>query len=265
MTNTKHVVIVHGTWGSGSFWVEARAAFEERGFVVHTPTLRHHELPLLAGSTQVATVSLTDYTDDLVELCESLDSPPLLVGASLGGLLVQLVAARTPHVGVVAACPAPAAGIFNLYPSMLRLFARHFAQPRPWAKPLFPEWEGWEWGCANTQPPEVARDMFAELVCESGRAYCEMALPWLDRRKAARVNFDAVKGPVLVVGGELDRVVVPAIGRATAKKYANATYIEIPASDHMVLFGAALPTTMGHIDRWMESNKIAARETSAEV
>ncbi|WP_232322869.1 alpha/beta hydrolase [Hoyosella altamirensis] len=79
------------------------------------------------------------------------------------------------------------------------------------------------------------------------------------------MNFDAVTGPVLVVSGELDRVVVPAIGRATAKKYANATYVVIPGSDHMVLSGAALPTTMGHIDRWMEANKTAVRETSAEA
>lgn len=78
MTDTNHVILVHGTWGNGDHWTEARAAFEARGFMVHTPTLRHHELPLLAGATKVATVSLTDYTDDLVELCDSLDSPPLL-------------------------------------------------------------------------------------------------------------------------------------------------------------------------------------------
>lgn len=258
MTTTKHVVLVHGTWGSGPFWTEARAAFEARGFTVHTPTLRHHELPLLAGATKVATVSLTDYTDDLVEVCESLDSPPLLVGLSMGGLLVQLAAARTATAGVVAGCPAPAAGIFQLYPSMAKLFVRHFLQPRPWAKPLYPTWEAWSKGIANTQTPERAEEMFADLVCESGRAYCEMAFPWLDRRKAARVDFDAVTSPVLVVSGEKDRCVVPAIGRATASRYPGSTYVEIPRSDHMILFGDALPVTMGHIDRWLHDHDISS-------
>ncbi|MGF0319618.1 alpha/beta fold hydrolase [Nocardia fluminea] len=257
MTTANHVVLVHGTWGSGPFWTEARAAFEARGFTVHTPTLRHHELPLLAGATEVATVSLTDYTDDLVELCESLDSPPLLVGLSMGGLLVQLTAARTATAGVVAACPAPAAGIFQLYPSMVRLFSRHFLQSRPWAKPLYPTWEAWSWGVANTQTPQLAREMFAGLVCESGRAYCEMAFPWLDRRRAARVDFGAVTSPVLVIAGEKDRVVVPAICRATASRYPGSTYVEIPQSDHMVLFGNALPVTMGHIDKWLQGHDIA--------
>ncbi|CAB4967529.1 unannotated protein [freshwater metagenome] len=262
---TTHVVLVHGTWGSGPFWTEARAAFEARGFTVHTPTLRHHELPLLAGATRVATVSLTDYTDDLVELCESLDSPPLLVGLSLGGLLVQMTAARTATAGVVAGCPAPAAGIFQAYPSMARLFFRHFLQPRPWAKPLYPTWEAWSWGVANTQTPERAREMFADLVCESGRAYCEMAFPWLDRRKAARVDFAAVTSPVLVLSAEKDRVVVPAIGRATAARYPGSSYVVIPDSDHMILFGDALPITMGHIDTWMQEHRIAAERHAPSV
>ena len=41
---------------------------------------------------KVASLSLRDYTDDLVAFVNSLDSPPLLIGHSMGGLLAQLVA-----------------------------------------------------------------------------------------------------------------------------------------------------------------------------
>lgn len=99
MSDTKHVVLIHGTWARGDSWDPARAAFEERGYTVHTPTLRHHELPLQEGAIKIAPLSMRDYTDDLVALVDSLDSPPPIVGLSLGGLLAQLVAARTRHVG----------------------------------------------------------------------------------------------------------------------------------------------------------------------
>jgi hypothetical protein len=99
MSDTKHAVLIHGTWGRGDSWGPARTAFEERDYTVHTPTLRHHELPLAEGATKIAPLSLRDYVDDLVALVESIDSPPLLVGISLGGLLAQLVAARTDHAG----------------------------------------------------------------------------------------------------------------------------------------------------------------------
>ena len=86
MSDAKHVVLIDGTWCRGDSWGPTRAAFEERGYTVHTPTLRHHELPLREGAMKVAPLSMRDYTDDLVALVDSLDSPPLLVGLSLGGL-----------------------------------------------------------------------------------------------------------------------------------------------------------------------------------
>ncbi|WP_100459900.1 alpha/beta fold hydrolase [Mycobacteroides abscessus] len=251
MAASRHALLIHGTWCSGEFWGDARAEFEKRGFMVHTPTQRFHELPLLAGAHLIAGLSLTDYADDLVAIAESLDTPPLIVGLSMGGLLAQLVAARTPHMGVIAAAPAPAAGIFNMYPSMLRLFYRHFLQLRPWTKPLYPTWERFRRGAANMQNEEHARSMFQTLVTESGRAYCEMGFPWLDRAKAARVDFSQITKPVLVISGDRDRIVAPAISRTTAARYANGKHVSIPGADHLVFDGEALPQTMKAIDDWL--------------
>ncbi|MEU4194381.1 alpha/beta hydrolase [Kribbella sp. NPDC026611] len=261
----KHVVMVHGTWGRGEHLHEARAEFEGRGYVVHTPTLRHHELSLQEGATKIAPLSLTDYADDLVELCESLDEPPILLGHSLGGLIVQLVAARTELAGLVLVCPAPAEGIFAMYPSMSRLFLHHYLQPRPWNKPLYPTWKAFHTGGRITQTEEASRELYADLVCESGRAYCEMAFPQLDRRKASRVNYAAVSAPVLVFGGQKDLTVVPAICRTTAGKYANATYTELTDADHMLLTGAILHTTMSHLDTWLKANSLTAVQGGADV
>ena len=68
MPDTKHVVLIHGTWCRGDSWGPTRAAFEERGYTVHTPTLRYHELPLQEGAMKIAPLSMRDYTDDLVAL-----------------------------------------------------------------------------------------------------------------------------------------------------------------------------------------------------
>ncbi len=264
MSDAKHVVLIHGTWCRGDSWGPTRAAFEERGYTVHIPTLRHHELPLREGAMKIAPLSMRDYTDDLVALVDSLDSPPLLVGLSLGGLLAQLVAARTRHAGVVAACPAPAAGIFAATPTTLRafgsIFGRHYLQPRPWAKPLSPPtWDRFRRWIANTQTEEIAREVFSELaVCESGRAYCEIVFPYLDRGKATTVNFAAVTTPLLVIGGECDRLVPPQVARKTAARYQSGIYVEVLRSDHLVFFGKALPVTMGHIDDWIARNHVLA-------
>ncbi|HYZ68773.1 MAG TPA: alpha/beta hydrolase [Mycobacterium sp.] len=257
MSDTQHVVLVHGSWSRGEQWTRARAAFEGRGYVVHSPTLRHHELPIEQGATKVALLSLRDYTDDLVALVASLDSPPLLVGHSLGGLLVQLIAARTEHVGLVAACPS-SVGPSGLNTTTAALSIGHALRPRPWSKPVYPpSWERFRRGVAPAQTEEVAREVFAGLVCESGRAlFFELAAPWLDRAKAATVDFAAVTTPVLVIAGECDRIVPPRRARQTATRYQKATYVEIPRSDHLVFSGNALAVTMRHIGDWIATNDV---------
>ena len=263
MSDTKHVVLIHGTWARGDSWGPTRAAFEERGYTVHTPTLRYHELPLEEGAMKIAPLSMRDYTDDLVALVDSLDTPPLIVGLSLGGLLAQVVAARTRHAGVVAACPVRAAGILAATPTTLRsvgsIFGRHFLQPRPWADPLYPPtWQRFRRWIANAQTEDAAREFFDDFVCESGRAYCEIFFPILDRGKATTVNFAAVTTPVLVIRGECDRVVPPQIAPKTAARYQRGTHVQIPRSDHLVFSGEALPVTMRQVDDWIARNRVLA-------
>ena len=137
MSDTRHVVLIHGNWSRGEQLAAARAAFEARGFTAHTPpTLRYHELPIHEGAMKVASLSLRDYADDLVAFVNSLESPPLLVGHSMGGLLAQLVAARTRHTGLVAACPAPASGVTGSSTQANRRMSRpYFLRLRPWAGP----------------------------------------------------------------------------------------------------------------------------------
>jgi pimeloyl-ACP methyl ester carboxylesterase len=152
--------------------------------------------------------------------------------------VVKLVAARTPRAGMVAACPS-AVGSSGLNPMTLVISLRHASQLRPWAKPVYPPtWERF-W------PAVAGRVLFFEL-----------AMPWLDRAKAARVDFGAVAGPVLVIAGGNDRIVRGRLARRTAARYRNATYVEIPESDHMVFYGHALSITMGHIDDWIARNNM---------
>lgn len=227
---------------------------------MHTPSLRYHDLPLREGADRIGPLSLLDYTDDLVALAESLDSPPLIIGLSLGGLVAQLVAVRTPHAGLVAACPSGAAGVRNpLFGPVLRIFGPHFLQRRPWATPVYPPtYQQLRRWIANEQTEVAARELFDGLVCESGRVYCEMAAPQLDRARATRVDFAAVTGPVLTIGGQHDLLIPTRVARETAAKYRNGTYVEIPGSDHLVFFGDALSVTMREIDTWMAEHRVLA-------
>jgi len=114
-------------------------------------------------------------------------------------------------------------------------------------------WSTWIYGVVNEQPPDIQESYYKTLCAESGRAYFEMALWYLDPRGAARVDFDAIKSPVLVIGGSRDLCTVPQIGRLTSKRYGEkGTYVELEGSDHMMTIGHYMPKTFEIIDRWLE-------------
>ena len=72
------------------------------------------------------------------------------------------------------------------------------------------------------------------------------------------VDFAAITGPVLVIGGAADRIVPTRLGRRCAARYRNGAYAEVPGSDHLVFHGDALLVTMNHIDDWIARNDVVA-------
>ena len=251
------VLLIHGTWGHGHEWDDFSAELTERGYRVHAPTLPAHGRPadidIWGTAEQVAGLGLLDYVEALVADARAMETPPLIVGHSLGGLLAQLVAARVPHRGLVLLGPAPAAGMFAFYPSMAALWARYI--PR-WilGRPMFPVAKSvWDRYICNTSDAGFSDSLYADLCAESGTAYREMVFWMFDRKRAARVDYAGITGEVLVIAGEQDRCCVPAMCRATARRYGSrADYVELEGSDHFMLGGPYMPAALAAFGAWAE-------------
>ena len=250
MTN---IVLIHGTWCDGSVWGEFVNELEKLGLNVYTPTLRYHDLPYEEVEKKVAEVSLDEFTDDIVELIETLDETPIVLGHSLGGLLAQKVAMRTKVKGLVLMGTAPAAGIFAFYPSMVICFYKHFLRWGFWKKSMPPYKHAFYDYCMNNQDEADKEREFSKLVPESGFTYFQMALPFLDKQKGAYIDFEKVSEPVLVITGSEDKMVHPNIAKATAKKYKNSTLSIIEGSDHMYEAPKYRDKTVEIIDQWLKN------------
>jgi pimeloyl-ACP methyl ester carboxylesterase len=112
------VLFVHGAWHASWVWANWLPLFIARGYSSLAVDLRGHGES--EGSFREA--RLRDYVDDVARIVEGLDEPPILVGHSLGALLIQhLMAERTyPAAVLVASVP-------GRYPPqvMLRYGLRH--------------------------------------------------------------------------------------------------------------------------------------------
>lgn len=252
----KDIVLIPGTWARASSWGSLPQALQDLGLRVHAPDLRYHDLAYEEVEKVIGDISIRDYVDDFVDLIESLETQPLILGHSLGGLIAQLVAAELDHAGLVLLGPAPSADIFALYPTKVHGFYKHFLRLGFWKKPMPPYRHTYYKYVANKQGQEVKDKAFADLVPESGRVYTEMGLAFLDKKKTTRVDHEKIQGPVLVITGSEDKIVVPAISKATAAKYKNSKLVMIEDSDHLYTSKRVLARTVEEIKFWMEENNI---------
>ena len=83
------VIMVHGAFCGGWTFDAFRAPFEAAGHRVLTPDLIGHD-----GHSSAAGVSMADYARQIARLIDSWDTPPILIGHSMGGLVAQMAAAR---------------------------------------------------------------------------------------------------------------------------------------------------------------------------
>lgn len=257
------VLLIHGTWGHGKEWDEFGAELTERGFRVHAPSWPGHghpkDIDVWGMAEEVTKLGLLDYVDALAEAARAMETPPVIFGHSVGGLLAQLVAARVPHRAIVLLGPAPAAGVWAFYPSQAMLWGGFTGR---WilGRPMFPvAKKRWDKYVCNAVDAEFSDAFYANLCAESGRAYREMVFWPFDRRKSSRVDFDRVSGDVLVIAGSQDKCCVPRMCKATARRYGGrADYVELAGSDHMMIGGPYMPATLAAFDRWAAEKGITA-------
>lgn len=251
-----HIVLIHGTWCNGDVWGDFATKLEQLGFVVHTPSLRYHDLPYDECFKLVGDVSITDYVNDLVMYIEQLSIEPIILGHSLGGLLAQLVASRVNHKGLILMGTAPTADIFAFYPTMVKSFLKHFLRWGFWKKAMPPYKKEFIKYCLNEQEEDGKEALFNTLIPESGLVYTQMAFPMFDKNKSTVVDYSKINGPVLVLTGSKDKMVHPNIAKATAKHYKNSILVSITGSDHMYEYGKYQNKTIDIIKYWAIANRL---------
>lgn len=256
MTKGAPIVMIHGMWSRGDCWDRMRGYFEERGHRVLAPTLPFHDIA--AGEPPpegLGAASLLDYTDALEREILAFDRDAILIGHSMGGLLAQKVAARGLGSKLVCLAPAPSSGMFPFLPGPLRAFFRICLQYGFWRKPHLPRWQDARWAVFNGGVSESeARQVFDQYVQESGRALYELAFWYLDGVRAAEVNRDRIRMPVLVAVGARDRITPPAWARAAARGFeGRARYQEFPDYGHWLIGDPAWPKVARRIRRFLET------------
>jgi pimeloyl-ACP methyl ester carboxylesterase len=227
------VVLIHGMYMNVSSWDPWRERAAAHGHTTHAIEWPGHDgepAALRAAPPEVLrTLSFGQLADHHEEQIRALGvEQAVLIGHSIGGLLVQALLARGIGRAGVAISPAPPAGVLSLRLDFLRANAPHtnvFLKSRP-----------------LNQSPRRFHYTFANSI---GRAesdalwdrYCtpeSRAVPLSTTGRDGRVDPAAVTQPLLVFGGTNDHLIPASLARKIAARYSTAEYRERPGADHFV-------------------------------
>jgi len=241
------LLFVHGSSHAAWCWEEHFLTwFAAEGFSAHALSLRGHGRS--EGMERLRWASVSDYVEDVRSVALRLPSVPVLIGHSLGGLVVQKYLEKYDATGAVLLAPSPVKGMFR---SGLRLFRQNpllFARVHLTFEP----------GVLYATRERVRRFLFsshaseatitrhaARLGRESFRAMLDMtySLPNVDRILSRRC-------PMLVVGAADDVIVPPAEVEDTARAY-GAPFTIFPAMGHDMMLDASWERVARHVRQWL--------------
>jgi pimeloyl-ACP methyl ester carboxylesterase len=197
----------HGAWCWDEHWMPAAA---ERGWPCYAVSFRGHGGS--DGHEHIRRWKLRDYEHDVMQTIVDLPEPPVLVGHSMGALVVRRILARYPaRAGVLV---TPAGGDHGLGIG-IKLGAR---KPGQILRGMFaqPVRLGPEDLLSDEVDPHTARRHSARLTDESPLAQYEIFL-------APRPG--TTKAPVLVLGAGSDRLVPPSEAVRTARAYGTRAHV----------------------------------------
>jgi pimeloyl-ACP methyl ester carboxylesterase len=217
------VVFIHGLWLLPSSWDRWAQLFDEAGYAPVTPSWpgdpetveeARANPDVLAGKTlgEVAT-----HTADVIG---KLARTPAVMGHSTGGLLAQIIAGRGLSAATVAIDPGPFRGVLPLPLSTLRVTLPVVKNPLNRRRAVTLTFDQFRYGWTNALNDDEARRLYARYhVAGPGVALAQMAnanLNPLTEAKADTTNPD--RGPLLILEGEKDHTVHPAIAKASYKR-----------------------------------------------
>jgi pimeloyl-ACP methyl ester carboxylesterase len=247
------VVMIHGAFCGRWAFEHWRPLFETRGYDVHLPVLRYHDKGR-NPPTELGTTSLLDYADDLAASLKKLGEPAFLIGHSMGGLLVQMLAARCDVRAIACLAPSPPYGImpsthFEIASAQALFFAGDF-----WNRPLKPDKWIAQQNSLDLLSPAEADAVFAKFVPESGLATFEIMQWGLDTKQASFVDADRVTSPVLCLAGTRDKVNPPGTVYNIAQRYKKlATFEELSNHSHWLIGEPGWEKIAQRVADWFET------------
>lgn len=262
------VVFIHGLWLLPCSWDRWAEVFEEAGYAVLTPGWPDEPETVDEANAHpevYAHVTIEQVADHFADIITMLDQKPAIIGHSFGGLITQILAGRGLAAVSVAIDPAPFRGVLPLPISALKSASPVLGHPanRDRAVPL--TYEQFRYAFGNVVSEGEAQVLYEQFtVPAAGRPLFQAATANLNPWTEAKVDTDnRGRGPLLLISGDKDHTVPPALVEAAYKKQMDnkgvTEFVSMPGRGHALTIDSGwrevADTALGFVKRFLLPRK----------
>lgn len=244
------LLFVHGAWHGAWCWDERFLPyFASRGYRSYAVSLRGHGAS--AAPSSARTMRIRDYVADVAQAAKQLDRPPVVIGHSMGGLVVQKYLERHEAPAAILLASVPTSGALRTTLNIARKHPLRFARANLTWK-LYP--------FVNT--PRIAREMLFsrelpedEVKAHWQRLQNEAYFAYLDMIAFALPRPRRVKTPMLVLGAERDAIFIPREARRTARAYGASAKV-FPNMAHDMMLEPGWQSVADTMIEWLQARGV---------
>lgn len=235
------VVFVHGLWLTSRSWEHWAGRYTEAGYRVFAPEWpgMDAEVEELRKDPAVMNgLGVVEVADHYEKFLRALDSQPILIGHSFGGLIIQILLDRGLGSAGVALHPAPPKGVFRLPLSALRASFPVLHNPANRHRTVGLTPAQWHYAFTNTLDEADSRAAYNRYhVPAPGRPLFQAATANLVPHSDTGVNLrNPDRAPLLLVAGSADHTAPTSMVRENYTRYGRSGAVtgfrEYPGRSH---------------------------------
>jgi pimeloyl-ACP methyl ester carboxylesterase len=221
--NVTTIVLINGLWMTALSWEHWARHYRDKGYSVIAadwPGMEGDIQQLRRDPSSFAALGLSDVVDHYEQIIRELESPPLIIGYGLGGLVTQILLDRGWGAAGVAIASAPVKGIARLPLSILKLAFSVLGKSLS-NKAASLTAQEFHRAFANSLTETESLDTFNRYAVPApNRVLLQTAFANFSPHSATTVNFrNDTRAPLLLVAGGKDRIVPSSIVKANFDLY----------------------------------------------